>query len=48
MIDAALDSWQWNRLLEFKSFLLGVGSDDATATDDEKSAAEGKGVHLLP
>ena len=40
MIDAVLDSWQWNRLLEFKGFLLGVGSNDATAGSDDESAAE--------
>ena len=38
---------QWDRLLEFKGFLFGVDSNDATARGDEK-AAEEKGVHLLP
>jgi hypothetical protein len=48
VIDTTLDSWQWNSLLEFKGFLLGMCSNDAAAKGDEKSTAEEEGVHLLP
>ena len=48
VIDATFDSRQRDRLLEFKGFLLGAGSHDATARCDENSAAKEQGVHLLP
>jgi hypothetical protein len=48
MIDPTFDSREWDRLLEFKTVLLGVGSNDATARRDQKSATKEKEVHSLP